>query len=113
MSEKGNGSSHPPCVVDVNAGMGVGEMGVRVWARETMFEQGGGEGEGGGTRHQGVKGRNISGFLSWRILTVLKILFEEESKNIMVYFFVAHGLPQPEKTISLDPPHFFEKECLI
>ncbi len=30
MSEKGNGSSHPPCVVDVNAGMGVGEMGVRV-----------------------------------------------------------------------------------
>ncbi len=50
MSEKGNGSSHPPCVVDVNAGMGVGEMGVsvRVWARETMFEQGGRRGGGGG-----------------------------------------------------------------
>ncbi len=70
-----------------------------------MFEQGGGE--GGGKRHQGVKERNISGFLSWRILTVLKILFEKENKNILVYFFVAHVLPQAKKIHSTGSPSLF------
>ena len=54
-----------------------------------MFEQGGGEEDGGGgTRHQGVKGRNISGSLTWRILTVLKIVFEEENQNILECYFL-------------------------